>query len=36
MKNQLNFLSSRLGFNVALRHFKFVNKIIKNLRIKKT
>ncbi|HOF00965.1 MAG TPA: hypothetical protein PK385_04780 [Spirochaetota bacterium] len=34
MKNQLNFLSSRLGFNIALRHFKFVNKIIKKFENK--
>ncbi len=34
MKDQLNFLSSRSGFNVALRHFKFVNKIIKKFENK--
>ncbi len=29
MKNKLNFLSTRAGFNVALRYFKLVNKFIK-------
>ena len=29
MKNQLNFLSTRSGFNTALRYFKLVNKFIK-------
>ncbi|HOV14832.1 MAG TPA: hypothetical protein PK771_11140 [Spirochaetota bacterium] len=30
MEKNLNFLSTRSGFNIALRHFKFVNKLIKN------
>lgn len=29
MRNSLNFLTTRSGFNIALRHFKVVNTIIK-------
>lgn len=29
MENSLNFLSTRGGFNIALKHFKLVNKFIK-------
>ena len=28
MKNEINFLSTRSGFNVALNHFKFVTSLI--------
>ncbi len=31
MEKDLNNLSTRAGFNIALRHFKFVNKLIKNI-----
>jgi len=31
MDNNLSFLSTRKGFNVSLRHFKFVNKLIKKV-----
>ncbi len=31
MKNSLNFLSTKQGFNVALRHFKLVNGFIKSV-----
>ena len=32
MKKDLNFLSTRTGFNIALGHFKFVNKLIKECK----
>jgi hypothetical protein len=31
MDNNLNVLSTRKGFNTALKHFKFVNKLIKKI-----
>lgn len=34
MRNNLNFLSTRNGFNIALRHFKLVNTIIKSFERK--
>jgi hypothetical protein len=34
MENNLNVLSTRKGFNTALRHFKFVNKLIKKIEAK--
>ncbi len=34
MRNSLNFLSTRNGFNVALRHFKLVNSLIKKFERK--
>ena len=34
MKNEINFLSTRNGFNVALNHFKFVTSLIGNFQRK--
>ncbi|MCK4797197.1 MAG: hypothetical protein KAT05_07430 [Spirochaetes bacterium] len=35
IEKNLNFLSTRMGFNIALRHFKFVNNLVNECKKKK-